>query len=97
MYRKAAAERISEMNKRYVLKNSDGQLFACVISPDRSEDEQWCAIFAIEKGYGFTTERWGNKVKIVDYFHGDTRAEFTVVSVEDTTEESSAILAQIEE
>ncbi|MBR5217746.1 MAG: hypothetical protein IKV68_05235 [Oscillospiraceae bacterium] len=85
------------MNRRYVLQNDSGKLFTCVISPNRSEDDQWCAIFAIQKGYGFTAERWGDKVKIVDYFHGDTRAEFTVVSVEDTTEESSATLAQIEE
>ncbi len=84
------------MNKRYVLKNDSGKLFSCVINPEKPESEQWCAIFAIEKGYGLSAERWGDQVKITDYFHGDTRAVFAIVSAEDTTDEATAELTPIE-
>ncbi|MBP3494269.1 MAG: hypothetical protein J6J83_06630 [Oscillospiraceae bacterium] len=84
------------MNKRYVLKNDSGKLFSCVINPEKPESEQWCAIFAIEKGYGFSADRWGDQVKITDYFHGDTRAAFAIVSAEDTADEATADLTPIE-
>ena len=85
------------MNQRYVLKNDIGKLYTCVISPEKNEDDQWLAIFAMEKGCGFSVGRWGDKVKITDYFHGDTRAEFAIVSVEDTADEATSDLTQIEE
>jgi len=83
------------MNKRYTLKNSDNEFFTCIIDPGQEEKEQWEAVFAIDKGYGFTAERWGEQVKIVDYFHGETRASFQIISVEDTAEEASSQLSRI--
>lgn len=83
------------MNKRYILKNSDGVLFACVIDPQQEEKTQWERIFAIEKGHGLTAERWGDQVKITDYFHAETRAAFQIISEEETREAASCDLTRI--
>lgn len=72
------------MNKKYILKNSEGLRFSCVLSPDRKEEEQWCEVFALSKGHGFSAERWGEVVRIRDYFAGEDRATFLIISEEET-------------
>lgn len=68
------------MNRELILQNDDGQRFFCVLDPQQSEEEQLMEVFAIHKGYGFTVEVWEDRVRIVDYFHGETRANFTVLA-----------------
>jgi hypothetical protein len=41
-------------------------------------------IFNIKKGYGFSVDLWKDRLDIVDYFHGETRASFRILSVEET-------------
>ena len=45
------------MNKRYVLRNSDGVRFTCVIAAGGNEDDRWKEVFALEPGCGYSAER----------------------------------------
>ena len=83
------------MNRKYVVKNSDGELYSCVITPDQDETAQWETVFDIKKGYGFRIDLWKDRVDLVDYFHGETRASFPIVSVEDTEEPVTGRLIRI--
>ena len=85
------------MNKRYVLRNSDGVRFTCVIAAGGNEDDRWKEVFALEPGCGYSAERWGDEVRIVDYFHGDVRARFAVLSVEETEDAASSTLTRLTE
>ena len=51
--------------------------------------EQLEEVFTIRPGYGFSVEYTEECIKIVDYFHGETRAVFEIISVEDTFEDIS--------
>ena len=72
------------MNKKLVFRNARGETVSCVLSADKNDDEQLCAVFGLEKGRGYTAELRQNEVRIVDYFHGDTVASFPVLSFEET-------------
>ena len=83
------------MNQQYILQNNFGEKFRCVLSPDEDAKTQWEAIFNIHKGQGFCVESGKDRIEIVDYFHGETRAAFKILSVEDTDETASDCLSKI--
>ena len=72
------------MNLQYILQNGDGEKFRCVLSAESDRKDQWEAVFDIKKGYGFSVDLWKDRVDLVDYFHGETRASFRILSVEET-------------
>lgn len=75
------------MNKRLTWKNDFNETVYCVLSSETDYEAQLETVFNIKKGYGFSVRFNGKTIKIVDYFHGDTRASFDVVSLEDTEED----------
>ena len=84
------------MNQRFVLENGDKEKFTCVLAPERDAQEQWEKIFAIQKGCGFSVDRWKDRVDIVDYFHGETRATFRILSVEATEDKATEALKKLD-
>ena len=84
------------MNKKYLLKNDVGVLYSCVIDPQKNTDDQWNAVFAIRRGEGFCVECDETKVRIVDYFHAETRGSFAILSVEDTDECANSMLTKLD-
>jgi len=83
------------MNQKYILQNNFGEKYCCVLSPNEDVKTQWEAIFNIHKGQGFSVEPGKDRIEIVDYFHGETRAAFKILSVEDTDEMASDCLSKI--
>ncbi len=75
------------MNKKLVFKNNLGKVVYCVLNTTDDMKSQLETIFAIQKGYGFTVDFDEKHIHIVDYFHGETRASFDVISFEDTNED----------
>ena len=74
------------MNKRLLLKNSDGEPVYCILSAEEDRQTELEKVFSIQKGYGFSVEYTDREIRLVDYFHGETRARFTILSTEDTEE-----------
>lgn len=72
------------MNLQYILQNGDGEKFRCVLSAESDQQDQWEAVFDVKKGYGFSVDLWKDRVDLVDCFHGETRASFRILSVEET-------------
>ena len=79
------------MNLQYILQNGEGRKYRCVLSSETNQTDQWERIFDIKKGYGFSVDLWKDRVDIVDYFHGETRATFRILSVEETEEATEAL------
>ena len=84
--KKSFREEIS-MNKKYIVKNDYEKLFYFVLSDKEDIKEQLEKVFNITKGQGFTLEYSETQIKLIDYFHWETRAEFEIVSIEDTDED----------
>lgn len=74
-------------NLRLVLKNDQDPEVYCIISKDADREAELEKVFSIQKGYGFSVRCYDTSIEIVDYFAGETRASFQVISQEDTTEE----------
>jgi hypothetical protein len=72
------------MNKKIRFLNAFGQEKYCVFSPNEDLREQWEKVLGVEKGQGFSVDVKEDRACLVDYFHGETRAEFIILSVEDT-------------
>ena len=72
------------MNKKMVVKNALGKVVYCVLSSEEDYEEQLKEVFGIVPGQGFTIEIWGKEIRYIDYFHGETRAKFDILSMEDT-------------
>ncbi len=85
------------MNKRWVLKKDDGTVAYAVLRGDAPEKDELERLFGIEKGYGLTAERWGDEVRIINYYRADTVAALPVLSVTDTEEEPLYTLTPINE
>ena len=69
---------------RFTLENSDRQRFSCVLNKAADYTAQWEQVFAIEKGYGFCVRCHTDSLDIYDYFAGETRATFRILSTEET-------------
>ena len=72
------------MNKKYVLKNPHGETVFCVIDGTQNADEEFKKVLNIESGHGFSVDVYEDEVRLVDYFHGDTRAKYEILAVTDT-------------
>ncbi len=75
------------MNKKLTVINDSGKRLFCIVSSDKDLEEQMKDVLGVTPGYGMTVEVTETQVRLVDYFHGDTRAAFTIVSMEDTDED----------
>ncbi len=72
------------MNKKLTVQTEFGDRRCCVLSPEREPEEQLMEVLGFSKGYGITVELSEKYVKVIDYFHGETRGSFTIVSMEDS-------------
>lgn len=75
------------MNKKYTVKDSFDLSSFFIISEEKDKKEQLEKVFSIQKGYGFCIDYTETDIRIVDYFHGETRASFKILYIEDTDEE----------
>ena len=71
-------------NKKIEAVNALGKNVYCVLSSELSFDEQLNEVFGFKKGAGYSAEMVGDKILIKDYFHGDTVAQFEIISITDT-------------
>ncbi|MBR2406201.1 MAG: hypothetical protein IKB04_04040 [Clostridia bacterium] len=84
------------MNKRLVMKNPHGNIVSCILSTEIDYKEQLHQVFALSTGQGISAELCTDTVVIRDVFHGETIAEFQVLSLEETTEPVSYDLTPAE-
>lgn len=72
------------MNKKYVLKNPHGETVFCVIDGTKIADDEFKKVLSVTAGQGFSVDVYEDEVRLVDYFHGETRATYEILSVTDT-------------
>ena len=72
------------MNKKLTVKGGDGNLRFCVLSPERSYDDQLCEMMGFGENGGITVSLGMESVDIVDYFHADCIGSLPVISFKDT-------------
>lgn len=72
------------MNKKLIYKTAHGEVRYCVIDPAKDYKSQLEQVFGVMKGHGFSVELHEKGIELRDYFAGETRASFPVVSIEDT-------------
>jgi len=83
------------MNKRLTLKNDLGKTVYCILSGENPPEKELEAVFDIKPGYGFSVSMDNHKVRLVDYFAGETRASFEIISMEDTGEAPLYLLTPV--
>ena len=71
------------MNKKLVFKNQLGDVRYVVLAQEKDYTPQLEEVFAISKGYGFSVDMTEKAILIKDYFAGETRAKFEIISFED--------------
>ena len=74
------------MNSKVTVVNSDGKKLSCILSSEEDFKKQIESVLSVTPGYGMSVDISTDVIRLVDYFHGDTRATFTIVSIEDTDE-----------
>lgn len=84
------------MNKKYILKNEDGKTVYCILDAEKNEKDEFERVFGIEKGYGLTAEKFGDKIFIRNYYRGDNVASFMIIAIKDTNEEKLYQLMPLE-
>ena len=72
------------MNKKYVLKNPHGETVFCVIDGTKIADDEFKKVLSVTAGQGFSVDVYEDEVRLVDYFHGETRAKYEIISVTET-------------
>ena len=72
------------MNKKLIVKGGDGKLLFCVLSSERSYDDQLCELMEFGKNGGITASLGKESVDISDYYHAERIGSLPVVSFEDT-------------
>lgn len=77
------------MNKRLTVKTELGDLRYCVLSAEKDYEKQLEELLGVTAGAGFSVKLCDDAVKLVDYFHGETRASFEIISFEDSEEDVS--------
>ncbi len=74
------------MNRKVTVVNGDGKTLWCVVSSTEDLEQQMKDVLGVMPGYGMSVDVRSDEIRLVDYFHGDTRASFRIVSIEDTNE-----------
>ena len=74
------------MNKKITVTNDNQEQLFCVVSAEQDLEEQMREVLGVTPGYGMSVDIYPDKIKLVDYFHGDTRATFSILSMEDTND-----------
>ena len=72
------------MNKKLVYKTEHGDVRYCILDPTIDYIPQLEQVFGIKKGYGFSVEMGEKEIRLRDYFAGETRASFPIITMEDT-------------
>lgn len=72
------------MNKKLTVRTEHGKLRRCILSGDEDLQVQLARLLAIRPGCGFSVELYPDQVKIVDYFHGETRGNLQILAFEDS-------------
>ena len=83
------------MNKKYILKKGEDKVY-CIIDGQKPQQDEWEKVFSIEKGYGLTAELINDEVVVRNYFRAENLANFPVLEVLDTEEETVYILTKVE-
>ena len=81
---------------RIILENDDRKQFCCILQKASDYTEQFEKVWDVKKGYGFSVECYADRVELRDYFAGETRATFRIMSMEETDEPVSYRLQKIE-
>lgn len=72
------------MNSKLTVVNDDGKKLWCILSSEQDFKAQIEQVLGVMPGYGMSVDISTDIIRLVDYFHGDTRATFTILSIEDT-------------
>lgn len=83
-------------NLKVILKNELNQIVYCIISKEKDQKEEFEKVLSVQKGYGFSVECYEDCIQLKDYFAGETRASFEIISKEDTSEEVRYYFTKIE-
>lgn len=85
------------MNLYLTMRNEHNKKVYCIVSKNENLVSEMEKVFSITNGYGFSVECYKDKIKIIDYFHGETRASFAILSIEETDENTIYQLISLEE
>lgn len=72
------------MNIKLTVKNALGKIVYCVISSTEDREKQLAEVMGCEPGRGFSIQLKEKAIDLVDYFAGETRATFEILSEEET-------------
>ncbi len=72
------------MNRKLVVKNNSGDIIYCVLCQEKPYNEQLEEVMGIKPGYGFSVEMTKKSVIVRDYFAGENRGEFDIISFKPT-------------
>lgn len=72
------------MNIKLTVKNAFDKLVYCVISPTEDREKQLAEVMGCTPGRGFSVNVKSDRLELVDYFAGETRATFYILSEEVT-------------
>ncbi len=72
------------MNKKLVVRDMHGDIRYCVLNCDEPLEPQLNKLLAITSGCGFCAEIDGKKLVIRDYFAGENRGEFEIISFKES-------------
>ena len=70
------------MNIKVTVKNAFDKIVYCVISPDEDREKQFAEVLGCRPGQGFSARVYDDRVVLVDYFSGENRATFPILSEE---------------
>lgn len=71
------------MNIKVTVKNAFDKVVYCVISPAEDREKQFKEVLGCRPGQGFSADVYEDRIVLVDYFSGECRATFPILSEEE--------------
>ncbi len=85
------------MNMKLTVINAHDETVYCVLDSSVDYEEQLMEVFGFQKGCGFSVDLYKDSVVVNDYFHGEVRARFKIVSFKPSKDEISLNWNKVED
>jgi len=72
------------LNNKITVENPHGERVFCILSSEQDYKKQMEQVVGVTPGYGMSLDIGTDVIRLVDYLHGEERARFTILSIEDT-------------
>jgi len=87
------------MNKKFIAKNDAGKLIYCILDGTKDFEKQFNVLFCDSENprNGLCAELEADKLALVDYYHAERIATYSIIRIEDTESEPQLKWSCIEE